>query len=166
MATMIGNGKGQLAAAYALKVLIPIDILWENVYRIDTSRRLETDDYILKITFFNDESVKLPFDWKTIGDEEVMIPRPPEDDFEAWKADAIMRCEAGGDFYDRPKPQAFSQVGALSASSMAQQGLNASYRQLLNTTQQQRTTQQLGQATASRKQGKSFLTGLLGGWGQ
>lgn len=60
--------------------------------------------------FFNDERVRLKcrVKYKNKHDPEWLTDIklvPMCDDFEEWQADAIMRCEAGGDVWHRPKQQ-------------------------------------------------------------
>lgn len=160
MATVINSQQIITLAKQVLRSLIPIDTFWENVYRIDLSVKLDTDTYLMKFTWFNDQSMKLEISNRLMQDE--MVIGIVEDDFEAWKAEAIMRCEAGEDFYERPK--AVWPGGVSSGLSTVQTAQNALSRNHLQTIQQQSSMQQLGQATAKNPQGNSLWNTLTGGF--
>ena len=84
-----------------------------------------------KWTFYNDQSVILKFtfmgDLKTpIAQEAIRSKLVMDcDDYESWQADAIMRCEAGEDIWERPKRVTgnFSAQAAGLASLGQQQSL-------------------------------------------
>lgn len=159
---MITNTTAQKAMIKSMmKILVPIDTFWRNVYRFDIAVHTYADAMVVKFTFYNDESMKLEIDQKTIQDEAVVVPRC--DDFEAWKAEALMRCEAGEDFYERPKAE--MPGGVSSALSQVQMGQNALYQQRLNTIAQQSSMQQLGQGIAQSQPARSPMSGLLGAFG-
>lgn len=121
---------------HLFKNLIPIDTFWENVYRTDMSMRLISGTYILKFTFFNDETMKIEFSRKDIQDETVIVPVC--DDFEAWKAEALMRCEAGEDVYERP-----GKLSSLNSTTM--DGLSRLSQTRLNQLQSQKQATRSGQ---------------------
>lgn len=100
-----------------------------NVYRMEAQRSYQAVDqgeYIYGVwTFFNDERVRLKA--RILEDEFSYMGiklEPQCDDFEAWQADAIMRCEAGTDVWDRPKPQIALSATPAGASMWANQPLS------------------------------------------
>lgn len=107
------NDVEQAAIADLAIRLLP-DVCQQHVYRCDHERSLQMVDdstyvYISWI-FFNDERVRLKcrVKYKNKHDPEWLTDIklvPMCDDFEEWQADAIMRCEAGGDVWHRPKQQ-------------------------------------------------------------
>ena len=82
-------------------------VCWKHVYRGELQRSYEIIDqgeYAYCVwTFYNDERVRLkarvhrddPYSYLSVRLE------PLCDDFEAWQADAIMRCDAGPDIWSR-----------------------------------------------------------------
>lgn len=108
-----------------------------NVYRMEAQRSYQAVDqgeYIYGVwTFFNDERVRLKA--RILEDEFSYMGiklEPQCDDFEAWQADAIMRCEAGTDVWDRPKQQDLfaTPAGASMSANQQQQALQSRLDQL------------------------------------
>lgn len=85
-----------------LREMIP-EVIWKNVYRTDEAHVITDDAELIKLTFYNDQMIKLRVVIEDLGDERTI--RPLCDDFEEWKATAIMMCEAGDDVWERPKPE-------------------------------------------------------------
>lgn len=88
----------------------------KHVFECNHERSLQMVDdreYLyISWTFFNDERVRMKAHVKYKHkhdlhelDEIKLIPIC--DDFEAWQADAIMRCEAGEDKWHRPEQKSF-----------------------------------------------------------
>lgn len=87
------------------------EVCWKHVYRGELQRSYEVVDQgehaYCVWTFYNDERVRLkalvhkddPYSYMSIRLEPVC------DDFEAWQADAIMRCDAGPDIWSRSEAQ-------------------------------------------------------------
>lgn len=94
--------------------LLP-EVCRDHVYRSEVQRSMQMVDngeYVyVSWTFFNDQRVRLKA--RVHRDDEFVylgIRLEPEcDDFEEWQADAIMRCEAGEDVWERPKKPQITQ---------------------------------------------------------
>ncbi len=106
-----------------LKTMLP-DIVWENVYRCEEAHLDSEDCEFVNLTFYNNQAINLKMRIKldsTLAAYEYIDLLC--DDFEEWKAHAIMMCEAGEDIWPRPTPepawQASSQnLGAASFSNL------------------------------------------------
>jgi hypothetical protein len=110
-----------VATQHCLRTLIPIDIFWENVYRVDTTKKLADDSFHLKFTFYNDLHMKLPYRFERIGDMDTLVPMLEAEEMEAWKAEAIMKCEAGEEVYERSGIQFCHNTTNYYGPSLAQQ---------------------------------------------
>jgi len=135
-----------------LHEMIP-PIIWKNVYRTDEAHLVSEDCELIKFTFFNDQTIKLKVSIEGVhkGQDLESSIVVLEDDFEEWKAMAIMMCEAGDDVWERPKPDPFS--GAASAQQTATQ---------VRAQQQQAYSQLASQQAALSSQLQGNLLGNAG----
>ena len=130
--------------------MIP-DVVWDNVYRTDETHVTAEDCELIKFTFFNDQTITLkayilP---RTTTDEltiEVLC-----DDFEEWCATAIMKCDAGEDVWERPKPD--SGVGAQRTATQVR-------------AQQLQAQQSMQALVGGAFSGSGEVPGLQAGFGQ
>lgn len=105
-------------------------------FKVRTQVSLAEDRHVVyaKWTFYNDQDVRLkayvaravedPIDITNMV--SLRLRTTVDCDLEEWQADAIMRCEAGEEVWERPKPNAFSgvsQAAGAQQGSLAQQGL-------------------------------------------
>lgn len=130
----------------------------KHVYRTEHQRSMQVVDdgeYVyVSWTFFNDERVRLkarviredPFAYLGIRLE------PLHEDYEAWQADAIMRCEAGEDIWPRPKQEPLFGAGPVQGAFNPALQANA-----------QLQAQQLGALSSGALQSSSSQQGALSG---
>lgn len=134
-----------------MRDLIP-PVVWENVYRTDEAHIGPEDCELIKLTFYNDQSIKLKVrleeDTTMMGGINVITPIC--DDFEEWCATAVMTCDAGEDVWERPKPE---QSAGLTASQVRAQQLQG----------QQQMQQLGGGAFSGSGQAGAFGQGLAAG---
>ena len=127
------------------------DIVWKNVYRTDEVHLVAEDCELVKLTFYNDLSVKLKVSIDGIhnGKSIEQSITPLCEDFEDWKATAIMTCEAGDDVWERPKPESRSGVSGQATAT-----------QVRVMQQQQYARMQQGLANQSASFGQGLIQGL------
>lgn len=134
----------------------------KHVYRIEHQRSMQMIDnceYVyISWTFYNDQRVRLKARVNREDEFSYLGIRlePMGVDFEEWQADAIMRCEAGEDVWDRPKPQP-----DLFAAAQAQAAAIQASQQLANSS----LNQQLGQAAQSSSLQQGALSGIANALG-
>jgi hypothetical protein len=105
-------------------------------FKVNVQTNLAEDRHVAyaKWTFFNDQDVRLKaYVARAVEDPidpdrmtAIRLRTTTECDLEEWQADAIMRCEAGEEVWERPKPNAFagvSQAASAQQASLAQQAL-------------------------------------------
>lgn len=101
----------------------------EHVYRFDHSRSItavDNGEYVYAAwTFYNDERVRMKL--RVLRDDPFshlhLRVEPVDFDLIEWQADAIMRCEAGEDIWDRPPKQTDWVHRAAAAQSQLQSAL-------------------------------------------
>lgn len=103
-----GNTEHEILQA-ACKSILP-DVCQEHVYRIDVDRSYEVIDSGMyanvRFIFYNGQigSFKARIEQTGSGHIELAL----NFDVEEWQANAIMRCNAGHDVYERPLQTAFA----------------------------------------------------------
>ena len=134
-----------------MRNMIP-PVVWDNVYRTDEVHIAAEDAELIKLTFYNDRSIKLKVSILGRAHEPDDFDRritPLCDDFEEWCATAIMLCEAGDDVWERPKPE--SSSGLMGSASSQQTATQVRAQQLAM--QQQLSQAAIGNGLGSFGQG-------------
>lgn len=142
------NMVDQTAMKQAIKSVVQgflPNVCHKHVYKFDIQHTYSPNDtshrVYAKWTFFNDIDVRLkfvsvrPLDKPTQLAELRSALKPQVDDFEEWQANAIMKCEAGEDIWERPTPEAATVSGLAQAAAnqaMSAQAAQAAQGGLVN----------------------------------
>ena len=126
MATIAVNSTNENRILEAIIIDLLPDVCQEHVYRFDHSRSItavDNGEYVYAAwTFYNDERVRMKL--RVHRDDPYSHMRlrlePVDFDLIEWQADAIMRCEAGEDIWDRPPKQTDWVHRAAAAQSQLQ----------------------------------------------
>ena len=167
MANTVNTELMKQALSEVLRGFLP-HVCNKHVYRFEHRQKYSTTEDVIfcycKWTFFNDLDVKLRLRVNNIKNcshvnltelrEHITVDH---EDYEAWMADAIMRCEAGEDIWERPKRD---PLGGLAWGHWHPGQMSAAQVRA----QQQQYLQRMQNSLAASSSG--LVGGVFGGLGQ